>query len=124
MPVNNLNSNSFNHTKWASFDRQTVETTNGAGKAVVDHGASAKENAKAIGQNVKDAFTLNHFKDLKQSANEAEVLGPALKFAMGPWALAGEVVDVAALPLKVAKNTVDAAAHAIAAAAEKVVDWK
>ncbi len=115
MPVNNINNS---QTKWASFNRQTVETNK------VDHGGSAKANVKEIGQNFKDAFTLNHVKDLKQSANEAEVLGPALKFAMGPWAVAGEVADVAALPLKVAKNTVDAAAHAVAAAAEKIIDWK
>ncbi len=117
MPVNNA---SFNNaqTKWSNIDRQTVEN----GK--VDHGASAKANVKEVGQNFKDAFTLNHFADLKKSADGAEVLGPALKFAMAPWALAGEVADVAALPLKVAKNTVDAAAHAVAAAAEKVVDWK
>ena len=41
------------------FDRQTVTRENNT----VDHGASAKANAKEAVKNVTDAFTPNHFKD-------------------------------------------------------------
>ena len=43
---------------FVKFDRQTV-TRDGK----VDHGASAKDNAKEVAKNITDAFTPNHFKD-------------------------------------------------------------
>lgn len=119
----NLRPASMPQTRWAEYDRQSVVMEHPETNAeVVMHGQSAVANVKQIGRNVADAFMPNHIMDLTRPTGG--YMGDAFNVLLMPWAIAGEVVDVVALPVKVAKNAADAIAHGAVAAADKLVFWK
>src|SRR5688500_15334561 len=100
-------------SRWSKVDAHTVVKRDGK----IDHVASVKENVKAAGKAVVDAFNpTNHFKSLNEGGSD-KLAGMSLLLA--PWAAIGEVADVVTAPIKVAKNVGDAVAHGAAAAADK-----
>jgi hypothetical protein len=105
--------------RWSNYDNETVLKGAPGGPQSVDHGRSAVENLKAAGKNMVDMVDpTNHFRDLNK--NSSGDYGEAFKVLSIPWVLMGEVGDVIAGPLRVAKNLTDAAAHGILAGVDAI----
>jgi len=114
--------------KISDYDSQTVfkatQSTDWDAPEVPDAKASAVANLKEIGKNFKDAVDpTNHFRSTwNQSSGNYIAAGllAGVKVLMLPWDLAAEVIDVVALPFKVAKNATDAVYWGVRAGAQAV----
>jgi hypothetical protein len=100
-----------NANKLRSYDKKAVfqlkTDAQGQNEKVPAAKASALANLKEIGQNVVDAIDpTNNFRYAKGIGNESWMKG--LDAILIPWAFALEIIDIAALPIKFAKDAVDA----------------
>lgn len=104
-----------NANKMRRYDRQAVfqlkTDAQGRNEKVPARKASALANLKEIGQNVVDAIDpTNNFRYAKAIGNESWMKG--LDAILIPWAFALEFIDIAALPIKIAKIAADWGARA------------
>lgn len=104
--------------KWTNFDQQTELKKNAEGKQDVDHAKSAKANLKEAGRNFfVETFTPDKIRDLmKDGGSDVIDLRPLFL----PYAIAFDIADLVAGPLKAVKNLGDAAAHGVMAGVEKL----
>lgn len=103
-----------NPSAWSKYDRDAAVSD-----GVVDHGQSAVDNLKSLGSIPKDAAHLlgSALKGTNiLSRFESEVRGPGHYAANLGLAL----VATAVVPLRVAKDLVDAAVHGVMAGFKKI----
>lgn len=111
-----------------NYDSQTVfkktNSSDWAARHNPDAKASALANLKEVGKNFKDAIDpTNHFRSTWNQSSGGHILAglnQGLKVLMLPWDLAAEILDLVALPLKVAKNATDAVYWGVRAGAQSV----
>jgi hypothetical protein len=104
------------------IDGDSVRRNQELGEASeIDHGASAKENLKEVGRDVKKIFTADKVRELVRASNEAGILGFALLAIGAPYAVAGDVLDPFVQPGIAVKDAADAAVHGIVHAFKGIV---
>jgi hypothetical protein len=88
--------------------------------APIDHAASARENLKAVGTDLKKAFTPDKIKasiELMQGKGGGSDALAGVGIALGvlslPWYAIADVAEVALMPVVAVKDAADAAIHGI-----------
>jgi hypothetical protein len=87
---------------------------------VIDHAESARENLRAIGDDLKailpdkTAMAIAGMTE-KDGGGMFDGLGRVISFLALPWAIALDAIEVPLMPLVAVKDGLDAAAHGILA---------
>ncbi len=104
------------------IDSDSVRRNEPIGEASeIDHAASAKENLKEAGRDLKKIWTSDKLTEVVRAANQAGILGGFVLAFGTPYALLGEVLDPFVQPAIAVKDAADAAVHGVIHAFKSIV---
>jgi hypothetical protein len=93
----------------------------------IDHAASAKENLRQAGQDLKKWLLpdkINEVSRMVRGEGATSAVAAGLSMGLGilamPWAVLGDAFDLMYQPLAALKDAADAAAHGVIAGFQKV----